>query len=305
MHAKPDLRVFLKWMITRSGSVITDVIRLNQTMRLPAIAIASLIAFVTLVANTGAGSSLLGFVQLLPGKDLAGHFGLYGALGLALSLCLKGALKHDVTLIGLVTTAIIAEEFSQMFIGHRTFSLTDLAASLTGFAFGVCAIRGFLATYMIREWLLGFLINQAVPALNLFRKGLPWNTKFDELENFPDQSWGRETHTFLANRNLCFLPKYEHHDTLHVLLNYDTTVMGEARLQSFMVGNQTPTFAGRGLYILALVMMPEHWRTFSGDRRRGVESKAINWMAVENALSLPLSDVRREWNIQTKAHTVG
>ena len=29
MHAKPDLRVFLKWMIARSGSVITDVIRLG------------------------------------------------------------------------------------------------------------------------------------------------------------------------------------------------------------------------------------------------------------------------------------
>ena len=29
MHAKPDLRVLLKWMITGSGSVITDVIRLN------------------------------------------------------------------------------------------------------------------------------------------------------------------------------------------------------------------------------------------------------------------------------------
>ena len=27
MHAKPDLRVFLKWMIARSGSVITDVIQ--------------------------------------------------------------------------------------------------------------------------------------------------------------------------------------------------------------------------------------------------------------------------------------
>ena len=26
MHAKPDLRVFLKWMINRSGSVITAVI---------------------------------------------------------------------------------------------------------------------------------------------------------------------------------------------------------------------------------------------------------------------------------------
>ena len=31
MHAKPDLRVFLKWMIAGSGSVITDVIRLSTT----------------------------------------------------------------------------------------------------------------------------------------------------------------------------------------------------------------------------------------------------------------------------------
>ena len=29
MHAKPDLRVFLKWMIAGSGSVITDVIPLE------------------------------------------------------------------------------------------------------------------------------------------------------------------------------------------------------------------------------------------------------------------------------------
>ena len=29
MHAKPDLRVFLKWMISGSGSVITDVIQLS------------------------------------------------------------------------------------------------------------------------------------------------------------------------------------------------------------------------------------------------------------------------------------
>ena len=29
MHAKPDLRVLLKWMIARSGSVITDVMSLD------------------------------------------------------------------------------------------------------------------------------------------------------------------------------------------------------------------------------------------------------------------------------------
>jgi hypothetical protein len=31
MHAKPDLRVFSKWMIAGSGSVITAVIRLRPT----------------------------------------------------------------------------------------------------------------------------------------------------------------------------------------------------------------------------------------------------------------------------------
>ena len=32
MHAKPDLRVLLKWMIAGSGSVITDVICLDVTI---------------------------------------------------------------------------------------------------------------------------------------------------------------------------------------------------------------------------------------------------------------------------------
>ena len=32
MHAKPDLCVFLKWMIAGSGSVITDVIPLTQSL---------------------------------------------------------------------------------------------------------------------------------------------------------------------------------------------------------------------------------------------------------------------------------
>ena len=33
MHAKPDLRLFLKWMIYRSGSVIADVMSLNRIMK--------------------------------------------------------------------------------------------------------------------------------------------------------------------------------------------------------------------------------------------------------------------------------
>ena len=32
MHAKPDLRVFLEWMIAGSGSVITDVITFESVL---------------------------------------------------------------------------------------------------------------------------------------------------------------------------------------------------------------------------------------------------------------------------------
>ena len=35
MHAKPDLRVVLKWMIAGSGSVIADVITLNHEQLIP------------------------------------------------------------------------------------------------------------------------------------------------------------------------------------------------------------------------------------------------------------------------------
>ena len=45
-----------------------------------------------------------------------------------------------------------------------------------------------------------------------------------------------------------FLPKYEPHDALHVLLGYDATTVGEIRLQAFMAGNSTRSVAGWILY---------------------------------------------------------
>ena len=65
----------------------------------------------------------------------------------------------------------------------------------------------------------------------------------------PQPSWGQAVHTFLGQRGLGFLPKYEHHDALHVLLSYDTSVLGELRQQAFLVGNGTRTFAGWGLLL--------------------------------------------------------
>ena len=51
MHTKPDLRVFLKWMIAGSGSVITDVIQLGITHGMKArISLLSLLCIVSIAA---------------------------------------------------------------------------------------------------------------------------------------------------------------------------------------------------------------------------------------------------------------
>jgi len=42
----------------------------------------------TIVANSGAGTTLFHFVQFLPGKDLTAHFLLYGILGLLVLTCI-------------------------------------------------------------------------------------------------------------------------------------------------------------------------------------------------------------------------
>jgi ubiquinone biosynthesis protein Coq4 len=97
---------------------------------------------------------------------------------------------------------------------------------------------------------------------------------------------------------MVFLPKYEHHDALHVLLGYDTTVLGEARLQAFMVGNRTPTFAGKSLHILAQLLLPEDRDLLARDRLRGSKSSPIDWLSVEHKLRRELDDVRESWMIE-------
>ena len=58
MHAKPDLRVFLKWMIAGSGSVITDVIQRDR------IYVSTGLPFMTPASKAGHIRSLTYFLSL-------------------------------------------------------------------------------------------------------------------------------------------------------------------------------------------------------------------------------------------------
>lgn len=103
-------------------------------------ALALFLAFVVVaaivIANLGYADRVFGFLDYIPGRDVTGHFVLFGLLSFAVNawLAASGRARTHVTaeLAGLV----VLEELSQALIPARTFSLVDLSASLAGLVVG-------------------------------------------------------------------------------------------------------------------------------------------------------------------------
>src|SRR5215470_3150407 len=109
----------------------------------------------------------------------------------------------------------------------------------------------------VRMTALEWMIVRAVPILNRFRLRTEWQHSLDEVRHFPAGSWGAYLANFLDARQFTdFLTNYEAHDAFHTLLDYDTNVVGEMRLQAFMVGNRSASFAGRVLFVLGSLLLP-------------------------------------------------
>lgn len=141
------------------------------------------------------------------------------------------------------------------------------------------------------------MIVQVVPFLNIFRQGYHWSIPFEALDVMTHDSWGYKLGCYLSNRGLKYLPKYQQHDALHVLLGYDTTPLHEIRLQAFMVGNGACSFAGGVLYRIGLILLPENKELLRSDFERGVMATRIDWLAIEREIAKPLSDIRNKWSI--------
>jgi hypothetical protein len=133
--------------------------------------------------------------------------------------------------------------------------------------------------------LLRSLIVAAVPLLNQVRRPAPWPVPLDTLRGWPPATWGSELAAFLDARGLGFLPQYEAHDAFHVLLGYDTSVEGELHLQAFMVGNGSASLAGRILYLLGCLLMPEHWAQLRCHEQRGRASARVGAWSIPALLA--------------------
>lgn len=103
---------------------------------------------IVVAANLGLLPRMLGNAYDLPAFDKVAHFLLIGTL----AFLADGALVRRLRLGGvsfpmgsaLVTIAVTLEEISQLFLRHRTFSLTDLLCDYAGIVVAV-ALRAMTA----------------------------------------------------------------------------------------------------------------------------------------------------------------
>jgi VanZ family protein len=110
-----------------------------------------ILILIVIAANVGLAPTLFAFLRRIPYGDKLGHFVLMGILSLLVNLSMRASrvqiASFDVLKGSLIVAAVVTiEEFSQIFIRSRGFSLVDLAFDYAGIiAFGA------LATHLINR----------------------------------------------------------------------------------------------------------------------------------------------------------
>lgn len=101
----------------------------------------------------------------------------------------------------------------------------------------------------LRERFVTHLIGDYVPVLNLVRRPTPW-PPLERLRRYPEGTLGRRVAEYLDARGLPFKVRYENHDAIHAILDYETNIQGEMELQAFMWANGSSSPAGRILFVV-------------------------------------------------------
>ena len=115
--------------------------------RLLLIGFLAFIAWIIYLTNTGQQGEFITYVKLIPYGDKAGHFILTGILTLLANLgldCRTISIGRMKVLLGtlMISIIVLLEEWTQMYIPARTFSLWDLLSDFIGITvFSILAIQ--------------------------------------------------------------------------------------------------------------------------------------------------------------------
>ena len=143
----------------------------------------------------------------------------------------------------------------------------------------------------LRERFVTHLIGDYVPVLNLVRRPKPWPT-LGALREYPDGTLGREVASYLDARGLPFKVRYENHDAIHCITGYETNIRGEMELQAFMWANDSSSPAGRILFVVGGLLLPEQWAAMRDAYQRGSEAAPMEEWTLPDRTHDRFDDVR-------------
>ncbi len=143
----------------------------------------------------------------------------------------------------------------------------------------------------LRERFVTHLIGDYVPVLNLWRRPALWPT-LAELRRYPSGVLGREVARYLDARGLPFKVRYENHDAIHAILDYETDIQGEMEVQAFLWANGSSSPAGRILFVVGGLLLPEQWSAMRRAFARGLAARPIEEARLPLRLLEPLAGVR-------------
>lgn len=154
-----------------------------------------------------------------------------------------------------------------------------------------------------REKILVFLTHHtALPVLKLVRKPNPFPWRFEELQQMPEGTVGRDLAAFITRKDIQLLANYERHDMKHFLLGFDTTEAGEICMQCFMLGNGRVSFPVMITVAFGILFTPEYWKNMRyfytcGKAHAAVHN--INWFAL---IPLQTKDVQKQFGLPVQTH---
>ncbi|HYM95415.1 MAG TPA: Coq4 family protein [Chitinophagaceae bacterium] len=147
----------------------------------------------------------------------------------------------------------------------------------------------------IRSAILVFLTHRvALPVLKIIRKPQLFDWSEERLQQLPPGSLGNDLYWFLQKRNLPLLKNYARHDIKHVLLEYDTTVEGEACLQSFMLGNGRISFPVLSTVLYSVLSMPENWGKMIAAFRKGKRCNSFHHWSWNDLMRERTADIKEK-----------
>jgi hypothetical protein len=109
-------------------------------------------------------------------------------------------------------------------------------------------------------------------------KNRAWTLTKEQLRVFPQGSLGKDLANFMDSHNFDMLPFLETHDVYHVLLGYQPTIVEEARLYFFLLGNGKYSFEVINTVLVSLFLLPDYWGDLFQHYRKGAAcGKIAHW----------------------------